>query len=54
MKFKSNFFHDIEKLNDLWNFEIFFFYKTAIDFARKENHREIVDLLSKGPIKAKP
>lgn len=26
-------------------------YKTAIDNAREENHKEIVDLLSKGLIK---
>ena len=28
-------------------------YNTAIDYARKNNHREIVELLSKGPIKKK-
>ena len=28
-------------------------HKTAIDYARDENHQEIVELLSKGPSKTK-
>ena len=35
-------------------FYILNIHNTAIDCARKENHQEIVDILSKGPIKAKP
>ena len=34
-------------MNDLWNFEIFFFYQRAIDIAKKRNHQKIVELLSK-------
>ncbi|KAK8849995.1 hypothetical protein M9Y10_018589 [Tritrichomonas musculus] len=33
--------------------EFYIKYKTAIDYARQKNYREIVELLSKGPIKRK-
>lgn len=36
----------------LWNLRKEKFYKTAIFYAREKNYPEIVDLLSKGPIKA--
>ena len=44
MKFKSNFFHDIEKLNDLWNLTRTF-NDTALIFAAIRGHKEIVELL---------
>ena len=53
MKFKSNLFYYIEKLNDLWNFEINI-HIASIGYARAGNHREIADILSKGPIKTEP
>ena len=44
MKFKSNFFHWIEKLNDLWNLTRTF-NRTALICAASEGHKEIVELL---------
>ena len=44
MKFKINFFHYIEKLNDLWNlFQTF--NNTALLYAVYEGHKEIVEIL---------
>ena len=45
MKFKSNFFHKIEKLNDLWNLNQAF-NKTALILAAYYDHKEIVELLT--------
>ena len=36
MIFKSNFFHYVEKLNDLWNFEIIFFTKRPLTMQEKK------------------
>ena len=44
MKFKSNFFDYIEKLNDLWNLTRTFNY-TALIYAAIGGHKEIVELL---------
>ena len=44
----------IEKLNYLLNFEIIFFTKPPLSMQEKKKHPKIVDLLFKGPIKAKP
>ena len=46
MKFKSNFFHEIEKLNDLWNLTRTFNW-TALIIATINCHKEIVELLLK-------
>ena len=44
MKFKSNFFHWIEELNDLWDLTRTFNY-TALICAANKGHKEIVELL---------
>ena len=44
IKFKSNFFHDIDKLNDLWNLTRTF-NRTALIRAAKNGHKESVELL---------
>ena len=44
MKFKSNFFNMIEKLNDLWNLTRTF-NCTALIWAAIKGHKEIVELL---------
>ena len=44
MKFKSNIFHGIEELNDLWNLTRTF-NSTALIWATTEGHKEIVELL---------
>ena len=44
MKFKSNFFNRIEKLNDLRDLTSIF-NNTALIFAAREGHKEIVELL---------
>ena len=44
MIFKSNFFNNIEKLNDLWNLTQTF-NNTALIWAAAEGYKEIVELL---------
>ena len=44
MKFKSNFFDYIEKLNYLWNLTRTF-NNTALIYAARYGHKEIVELL---------
>ena len=44
MIFKSNFFHDIENLNYLWNLTRTF-NSTALIYAAIRGHKEIVELL---------
>ena len=46
MKFKSNLFHTIEILNDLWN-SIRTFNDTALIYAAKEEKTDIVEILLK-------
>ena len=44
MKFEYNFFHEIEKLNGLWNLTRAF-NQTALILAAEKGHKEIVELL---------
>ena len=44
MIFKSNFFHDIKKLNDLWNLTRTFNY-TALIWAAQIGYKEIAEIL---------
>ena len=44
MEFKSNFFHSIENLNDLWNLTRTF-NRTALICAAWKGYKEIVELL---------
>ena len=46
MKFKSNLFHTIEILNDLWN-SIRTFNETALIVAIKNDYADIVEILLK-------